>query len=206
MALLERPKNWRDLAAGFVLNNLSDEEMMLWQALCEQDPDLEQEVGQMQHTFNQFADVIPLHVPPQHLIDELKLTTPYPLGGTGDKSRPSRAQGREGSIGSTGVRLYRFSHGQKLGAMISMAAIGWLSIHVYGLQQQVQRLNEQLTLQQQIVQTTNVQMTGMHQQLEHTTSQLKSVEEALALSKEREESMQQLLQQLTKDSPGIVTP
>ena len=206
MALLERPKNWRDLAAGFVLNNLSDEEMMLWKALCAQDPELEKEVSHIQQTFNQFADVIPLHVPPQHLINELKVNTQHQLGAMGDNSQSSGSQDRQKSIRSSKWSLSHFSLWQRVGAIIGVGAIGWFSIHVYGLQQQIQRLTDQLIIQQQLLQTTNAQMADIHQQLDQTTSQLASVEESLAQSKEREESMQQLLQKLTKESPGISTP
>lgn len=192
MPQLERPKNWQDLAAGFILNNLSDEELMLWKTLCAEDPALEHEARAMQQTFNQFADVIPLHAPSQQCVDAMRRTAQYQLNAT-EYGRSSHASG------AGGVSAYRLWW-QGLGVVVGIGAIAFLGAQVLGLNYQAQQLNEQLSDQQQQLRNANTQMADIHRQLEQATSQLTKLEEALAQSQDREESIHQLLQQLKQDS------
>ena len=198
MTPLERPKNWRYLAAGFVLNNLSDEEVMLWKTLCAQDPDLEQEARQMQQTFNQFADIVPLHSPSQTLMDEMKLTMQNPADSLGNSPR------------QFGLKLERVSdrcpRWRSLSVLLGAGAIACLGVQGYLLNNQVQQLNQQVIDQQQQLQNASTQITDMQSQLEQATSQLTTLEEALAHSQHREESMRKILEELTQDPVVLSAP
>lgn len=143
MASLERPRNWRDLAAGFVLNNLSDEEVMLWTALCTQDPQLIEEAKQLQQTFNHFADIIPLHAPSHSLVETVRLRAKDDLGCLGHNGKLPKSSG----IPSRDRR----SRWQWLGIIVSGVAIACLGTQVYLLNDQVQHINQQLeALQHQL--------------------------------------------------------
>ena len=198
MPQLERPKNWQDLAAGFVLNNLSDEELMLWKTLCAEDPDLEHEARAMQQTFNQFAYVIPLHAPSQQCVDVMRQTAQDQLR-TRDYGRPLHV------FGADDVSRHRVWW-QGVGVVVGMGAIAFLTTQLMGLNTQVQQLTEQLNDHQQTLQQANTQIADLDRQLNQATLQLTTIENALNQSKDREESMHQLLQQLTQDSPGNHRP
>lgn len=192
MSTLQRPQNWPDLAAGFVLDNLSDEELMIWRSLCAEDPTLLAEVQQLQQTFNQVADVIPLHAPSQQFVNHL------------------RQQAHQEVLMHSGDRNPSISAPQKRGVwwyvvMVSgIGAIAFLGAQVYGLQAQVQQLKGQLLEHQSQLQTTNTQLNTVNRQLDQSNAQLIQMEQGLSQSQQKQEEMYQLLQQLTQESS--VTP
>ncbi|MBD2777119.1 anti-sigma factor [Iningainema tapete] len=60
------PNNYQDLIAGYILNNLSDEEAAVLENLLNEHPELHQEVDSFHNAFDVFADVVPIE-PPEHL-------------------------------------------------------------------------------------------------------------------------------------------
>ena len=74
MVHLERPDNWQDLAAGYVLNNLSEEEAWVWNMLLQEYPELHQEIQSLDKAFNGLADAVPLHQPSPNLLQKIHST------------------------------------------------------------------------------------------------------------------------------------
>ena len=70
MVHLELPDNWQDLAAGYVLNNLSEEEAWIWDMLVQEYPELHQETQRLEGAFNGMADAVPLHQPSANLLQK----------------------------------------------------------------------------------------------------------------------------------------
>ncbi len=77
MVRLELPDNWQELATGHVLDNLSDEEQLVWQQI-QHHPDVAEAVDAMRDTFNVFADVIPMHQPPAGLLGKIQAAAQQP--------------------------------------------------------------------------------------------------------------------------------
>lgn len=195
MTQLERPKNLPDLAAGFVLNNLSDEEIMLWDSLCDQDPKLMEKARQLQQTFNHFADVIPQYLPSPQLMANLRLAVQNEVGHCGNSDLSS--------VSSTampgGDRPYPW---QRLGGILGVSLLACLGLQVYKLHRQVQQVNTQLLQTQRQLQSAETQLTDVNYQLNQSAYRLTVVEQELATSKSREEAMSIMLQQFRKDAVG----
>ncbi|MEM9214104.1 MAG: hypothetical protein AAGD25_07120 [Cyanobacteria bacterium P01_F01_bin.150] len=177
----ERPRNWQDLTAGFILNNLSDEEWMLWKALCIKDPDLEAEVKSMQQTFNQFADIVPLHAPSQQLLDRIRAMVQYQ--GAIDSQGPLKVPSVVRQHHRLGQQWMRVGHW--LTTLVGLGAIAFLSTQVYTLKTQGQQLKKQLNHHHQQLQNANVQIADINRQLEQSTAQLTAMEAALAQAQQR---------------------
>lgn len=74
MVHLELPDNWHDLAAGYVLNNLSEEEAWVWNMLLQEYPELHQEIQRLDQAFNGLADAVPLYQPSPTLLQNIHAT------------------------------------------------------------------------------------------------------------------------------------
>lgn len=74
MVHLELPDNWQDLAAGYVLNNLSEEEAWIWDMLVQEYPELHQETQRLEGAFNGLADAVPLQQPSSNLLQKIHAT------------------------------------------------------------------------------------------------------------------------------------
>lgn len=185
MSSLERPKNWPDLAAGVVLNNLSDEEQMIWQSLCAEDPTLLEDVRQLQQTFNRVADVVPLHSPSQPFVNHLRQLAQEAV------QPESESQERSTVVKTRQERWW------VIGMVIGSGAIAFLGSQIYGLHMQVQQLNEQLLDHQSQVEMTNNQLDNVNRQLLQSRDQLTRMEQDLSQTKEQQDAMYQLLQQVT---------
>lgn len=74
MVHLELPDNWQDLAAGYVLNNLSEEEAWIWDMLLQEYPELHQETQRLEGAFNGLADAVPLQQPSANLLQKIHAT------------------------------------------------------------------------------------------------------------------------------------
>jgi len=74
MTRSELPDNWQDLAAGYVLDNLSDEETVVWKTLLNDHPELADELEELNSSFNVLADTVSMHHPPDRLLSQIRAT------------------------------------------------------------------------------------------------------------------------------------
>ena len=74
MVHLELPDNWQDLAAGYVLNNLSEEEAWVWELLLKEYPELRKETQALDRAFKGLANTVPLYQPPANLLQKIHST------------------------------------------------------------------------------------------------------------------------------------
>jgi anti-sigma-K factor RskA len=81
--------NWQDLTAGYVLGNLSDEEIESWERLVQQYPELCDEIKQFQSTFNVLAETVPMYPPSGQLLNQIRAAAKVALD---TKTVPSPVQ------------------------------------------------------------------------------------------------------------------
>lgn len=141
MARSELPDNWQDLAAGYVLENLSEEEVAFWHLLVQQHPELISEVEALQSLFNDLGEGVPRHRPPDGLRDRIRIA-----------ARSQFATGMfPASATRTRPRLHRWS---SLGGAIAAGMIVLLGVQLYSLQSQLQQSRAAIaTLERQLQQS-----------------------------------------------------
>ncbi|MBD2464449.1 anti-sigma factor [Oscillatoria sp. FACHB-1407] len=141
MARSELPDNWQDLAAGYVLNNLSDEEVASWEALIEEHPELSNELEELQSTLNLFADTLPMYQPSQQLLGQIRATAQaeWEMVEPSQSSIPVSGSFRE--QGSKPVMNDRFRVLTSVGGAIAASVIALLGFQLYSLQSQLQQAN-----------------------------------------------------------------
>ena len=115
MVHLELPDNWQDLAVGYVLNNLSEEEAWIWEMLLKEYPELHAETQTLEKAFNGLADIVPLYQPPASLLKKIHSTIetqshqPQPQV-IGQEQFPSSLEGSTTALSPPSVHQHRSPH------------------------------------------------------------------------------------------------
>ncbi|MDX2215169.1 MAG: anti-sigma factor [Oculatellaceae cyanobacterium bins.114] len=155
MARSELPDHWQDLAAGYVLNNLNEEEVAFWEALMKEHPELSNELEELQSTFNLFADTIPMYQPSQKLLSQIRTTAQGELElaeplqpSRSDSLAPEEAAARSATVvsinppdNSSVHSSNRFKVITSVGGAIAASVIALLGFHLYSLHSQLQQAN-----------------------------------------------------------------
>lgn len=162
MVRSELPDNWQDLAAGYVLDSLSEEEAVQWEALIQEHPELSHELAILQSTFDLFADVVPLHHPPQSLLNRIR-TAAQINTASADGSDASSFAPRPPVVQPATIRSQsRFRVLVGIGGVMAASVIVGLGFQLQALQQQVQQAHTKIQtlegqLQQAQTQTQTIQ-------------------------------------------------
>ena len=114
MVHLELPDNWQDLATGYVLNNLSEEEAWIWEMLLQEYPELYQEIQQLERAFNGLAEVVPVHQPPPNLLQKIHTTIDAQQNPPAQQSNTSTEQSPPSTLGLFSSASERQPNGQSM--------------------------------------------------------------------------------------------
>jgi hypothetical protein len=153
MVSAELPDNWQELIAGYVLSNLTDDEVLQVERLLNDHPHLLQEVEAFQNAFQGFAQAVPPCQPPEHLRDKILVAAQRHLTAASTGQTLPKARQRFGF--GTGVVL-------RAGAIIAASALLILGWRVASLSRQLQQANAKIealehNLQQAKLQSQTIQ-------------------------------------------------
>lgn len=154
MTRSELPDNWQDLAAGYVLNNLSEDEVAFWENLLQQHPELSEEVEAFQSMLHVFADVVPMHNPPDKLLAQIHSAMQTGLTASHTPQVSMLQPKTSGQFGDRG------RGGWQIGGAIAASIIALLGFNLYSLRSDlqqasvtIQKLERELQLAQAQIQT-----------------------------------------------------
>jgi Anti-sigma-K factor rskA len=138
MVRSDPPENWQDLAAGYALSNLSDEEVLSWEKLLNEHPELSEQLEDFQDAFDVFADVVPMHQPPDALLARIRATVQTQLGAVESPQLMPQVAPPAGVVTPSGDRRNQL---YGLVGAIAAGAIVVLGLQIYGLSSELQQAN-----------------------------------------------------------------
>lgn len=146
----EPPENWQDLAAGYVLGNLSDEEALIWKQLLQDYPELSDQLEDFEDSFDVFADVVPMHQPPNSLLNQIRAAAQT-------QSETPPVISRSSSHGAAPRSSARLKQMVGIGGAIAAGIIAVLGLKVYSLSTELQSVNAKVQDLEREIQVANAQ-------------------------------------------------
>lgn len=176
MAPTERPDNWQDLAAGYVLNNLDDEEQKVWEQLIAQHPEWAEDAESLQVSWNALADTVPMETPPARMLDRIHARieagtdasshfAPV-VPGVSLPSAPSSPALDVGRMPAAGGQMWRRC--AQVGGAIALGIIAILAL-------QLRRINDQYQVAQAQLDQRQAEIVSLTRELRQAEQQARSV-------------------------------
>jgi HAMP domain-containing protein len=150
MTRSELPDNWQDLAAGYILNNLSDEEVVSWEKLLEQYPEISNELEELRSAFDVFADTVPSYHPPDRLSSQIRAMAQTKL----ETMPPQPPALQPGALSKSSNRLSVLT---RIGGAIAASIIAVLGVQFYFLHSQLQRAKTTIEILERELQQAQAQ-------------------------------------------------